>query len=1207
MRILREHRTLRRCVLLVTLVAAVGLTVAAEPADGLHNAALLELGATAKGSGAPFNKDWPPNNALSRRGRGTIFGGPLKGGRVDIRLVMPVEVRAVEVTGLDYHGTMQPKAIDIFVDNTKVKHAELPETPGKPVRVELGRTVTGQVVGILVTADYPIRTLPNGKKGPHWGGWRRLAVLSPTDVAAMMKDVDQYDVPVDANAIAPTAGAAAEGKVEVVGRPRKTAGHPCTIWDAQDIAHYKAMLKASPELQAQYAGLRKAMDTRIGQPLGIPQPARGPDGKWMHLSDAKRIGKTTYGAIHNQLALDIANLGAVYVLSGEAKYAEFAKRLLMAYADVYDHYGIGARPGFNHDPSKVFDQRLGDATWLIQVARGYDLIQDLPSITPPERTHIADDLIRAAGRHIVGNHAVMEAQTNWSAICTCAVLMAGYAADDPQLVQTAMYGIRGTAEKPTGGLFDRHFGPGAIDADGMWAEGAMGYQFMALEALICDAEVLWHHGIDMYRYRDCALKRLFDSPLRMAYPDLTTPAIHDSGHGSIVGRESFLYEFAYRRYRDPAYLLILNQANMRLAAQFQQFPVSILYDRDPAAKTAPVEWKSVNFFGVGYGILRLTDPAGTTSLLMDYGPNRSHGHPDKLNVDLYAFGDRLIPDPGSVWYEQPAYRRWYHTTLAHNTLCVDELEQRPCGAQQIVYGPAETFGIQRARTNEAYSGVMMDRSLFLTPQYMADVFGAFTRLPRKMDLCWHVRGELASELAAKPIELPRPVENGYNELTDLRGAKTAGAWSATIRRDGHAARFLAAGGTPTEVMFANGLLGMEKPPTILERRAGGSTVYGNAVDISDTKDGYVKSVALSGGLADGWSLMKVATAAGQDLCLTAWRPGTHRAAGLETDARQAMVLRDGDKPRAMYLGGGTALKLGSVELRRSQLGLAFVETAETGAIVVGNPSPAPATITLAWPGLADLEAHALDPAGRRTGPAAVRANGGAVTLTLAPASRAEIAAKGAASVFEHRQALLRKRQAEQEAALAKARADCQARTDARRKAAAARPVPAGTVLVVQGEDFSAQGGGKVVVTDKKRAAVGKCFYRWDNIGQWIEWTDDAPADGFYNLSICYCSQLDKGRRKLKINGRVQEPFAPMVFPSTGGWANGSDDWRLLTAPNPVSGKPLLVELRRGRNVLRLTNTNGRGVNVDYLAVTSPDVKPTRDLLAAKAGEEGSGQ
>ena len=194
----------------------------------------------------------------------------------------------------------------------------------------------------------------------------------------------------------------------------------------------------------------------------------------------------------------------------------------------------------------------------------------------------------------------------------------------------------------------------------------MGYQFMALQALVTDAEILWHRGIDLYRYRDAALKRLFDSPLRFCYPDLTTPAIHDSGHGSIVGREAYLYEFAYRRYRDPSFLSILRQTSTHLAAQYQQWPVSVLYDVDLSQAGTPIEWRSVNFFDVGFGILRTTDERGTVSLLMDYGPFRSHGHPDKLNLDLFAFGDILMPDPGIVWYEQPLYRNWYKTTMAHN-------------------------------------------------------------------------------------------------------------------------------------------------------------------------------------------------------------------------------------------------------------------------------------------------------------------------------------------------------------------------------------------------------------------------------------------------------------------------------------------------------------------------------------------------------------
>jgi hypothetical protein len=1177
----------------------------ADQADssGLYNAALLELGATARGTGAAFNRDWPPDNTLVRDqyNGGTIFdkSGTLKGGRVDIRLLIPVDIKAIEVVGLDYHGTRQPKAIDIFVEGSPVHHADLADAPGQVQRIEL--EAHGRNVGILVTDEYPVRSTPEG--GLNYGGWLRLRVLTTTNVAEKMKPPAQYDVkPAPANLV-PTDGSLAEGEVEVVGRPRMTQGHPCTLWDKEDIAHYQEMLKTSKELQAQLAGLKKAMDIRMTQPLGVPQPQKGPDGQWLHLIDNKvSPNGLTYGAIHNGLGLDIANLGTVYALTGEEQYAEFCKKLLLAYADAYPNYGIGARPGFNHDPSKVFDQRLSDATWLIQVARGYDLIHDLPSITPAERKHIEDDLVRANGRHITENHAAVEAPTNWSAIDTCAVLTAGYATDDEKLIQIAYYGLQGTEEKPTGGLFERHFTQ-PIDVDGMWAEGAMGYQFMALEALVMDAEELWHHGIDMYRYHHCALKRLFDSPLRFAYPDLTTPATHDSGRDSIVGGDSFVYEYAYRRYRDPSYLLILNQTGRHLDAHFQQFPVSVLYDRDPNEKPAAVEWKSVNFFGVGYGITRITSPAGITSLLLEYGPNRSHGHPDKLCLDLYAFNDQLMMDPGSIWYELPLYQQWYHSTLAHNTLVVDERNQVMCGATQLVYAPAETMGMQRASCRDAYPGVIMDRAAFMTAEYVADIFGAFASLPRRFDLAWHIRGQFASDLKLDPTTLPEPREVGYVALTNVRKAAPSDqAWTATVTREGNAARFLAAGGTPTEVIVGDGHYNLETPPAILERRETAATVYGNVIDISGGKEGYVKGVRQEGGLEAGYGLLKVETAAGVDLCFASYRPGTHQAGGLETDAQQAFVVMDGRAVKAMYLGGGKLLKAGGAALERSEPGLAFIEKAETGAYVLANPSPSDAAVTVTFSPLRNMEAFNLDLAGRRSGPATVSlgAAGDSFSVQLKAASSVEFAPTGAVSVYDRRQAVLMQRQAEQEAAMTKARDECVARTRLSEADAQARPAPANTVVVVQARNFSAQGGGQVGIVDNKRGvASGTCINQWDAQGHWLEWTFDVPAEGYYNMTLCYCSELDLAQRQIKVNGEVQEPFAPMIFPSTGGWANGSDDWRLSTAANPTNDKPLLLKFKQGKNVVRLTNLNGRGINLDYLALTSPDVQVTRELLAGK--------
>ena len=128
-----------------------------DPADaGLQNVSTMDMGATAKNSGLGFNKDWPANATLQAGygGGGTLINNPLKGGRVDIRLIVPVDIKAVEVVPLDYHGTQQPKAIDIYIDGKEaMKDVQLPHNPGYPFRIPL--EAHGQNVGILITDIFP--------------------------------------------------------------------------------------------------------------------------------------------------------------------------------------------------------------------------------------------------------------------------------------------------------------------------------------------------------------------------------------------------------------------------------------------------------------------------------------------------------------------------------------------------------------------------------------------------------------------------------------------------------------------------------------------------------------------------------------------------------------------------------------------------------------------------------------------------------------------------------------------------------------------------------------------------------------------------------------------------------------------------------------------------------------------------------------------
>ncbi|WP_269540129.1 alginate lyase family protein [Cerasicoccus fimbriatus] len=1165
------------CGLIISLMAT---AQAQSTQPELYNVAEATLGATAKGTNANFNKDWLPQKALENgRQPGTIFS-PLNEGTIDIRLVIPVEIEAVSIQGLARGNIGLPKDVDIYIDGKKVGSGAVSDDHKQTVTIPAKGF--GQHVKLQFTSKWPPFKDKNGKVGPDWGGVGKISVLSPTNLEAEMIAPKEYQVSNEPAAVQSTIPP--KGEVDVFVEVRQTEGHPNTFWDQKDIDAYKEMLKTSEELQMQLAGLKKAMDERMEMPHNVPPPQKDDQGNWRHLAQNERPQ-------HNQNALDIANAGTVYVLTGEEKYGELAKKLLLEYAKAFPNYAPGNRPGFNHDEGKLFDQRLGDATWLIQVARGYDLIYNLPSITPAEREMIENDLLKASAKFIAKNSSVLRAPTNWSAICTLAVLITGYATDDDELVELAMYGPAGKDGKQVQGVM-LHFSEKSISPDGLWSEGAMGYQGMAMQALVMYAEILRHHGIDMYSYRDSAMKGLFDSPLQVAYPDLTAPAMNDSGRADIVGRESYLWEYGYRRYRDPKYLTILNQSGRHLDAQFQQFPVSVNYTEVDAEAEA-VEWKSVNMFDVGYGILRNTTENGTISVLLDYGPNRSHGHPDKLNVDVYAFNNWLIPDPGIVWYENPLYKDWYKTTMAHNTLAVDELSQMLSDGNQLVYVTGNEISMQRANADKAFSGVTMDRAMFVTPNYMADLFGAFSKLSRKMDLCWHIRGDYSSDLAVSSFAFPEPVNAGYKMLQDVQSADTDESYTMDFAVEGERARFIAAGGADTQVIIGDGILGRETPKTIIQRREVPSTLYGNVVEFDyDGKD-FVKSVDIAGSLDDGYGLLTIKTVDGVDYGFAAFQPGMHDVKSLKTDAMQAYVMTDGKQPTAMILGGGKFLSSHGATLQRDTTGLAIIEHAENGAYVVSNPSPGDATLKIDMAALNSLSAYHLDSKGKRDGQAKVEKDGSSLVLKLSANESVEFAKPGAQSLYAFRQDLLEKVRAEQEAIMMKAFNECAARTAERVAASEQDNVPAGTTIAIQAEDMTGQGGGEVGVSSNKKAIVGKAFSGWNADGHWLEYEVDAPADGYYNVSLVYCSQLDGGERAILINGEDQEPFVLPSLPATGGWANGSDDWRLFTVMNPTNEKPLLYKLKKGKNTIKMTNVNGKGVNMDYFLITSPDVEPQR--------------
>jgi hypothetical protein len=827
-----------------------------------------------------------------------------------------------------------------------------------------------------------------------------------------------YEPVILAANIAPTPGTVEDPsqRVEVFGEPRMVKGHPCTLWDQQDIERYKELLKTDANMQKMLSGLIGRAEKRIKQPLNVPGAHKDSDGNWMwpgsFPTNEPPFGNHSKNCADNSGVM--SELAIAYALTGEAKYGEYCRQMFLAYAENFPRWNRSPKATWRSCSDGRFSwQFLNDGFDLLQFGWAFDLIYNLPSLTAEDKAKIRDNFFRPAVAPFFtqGRAGVdyLSTPDNRSVLCAAAVLVDGYATDDQEMIDFALQGHAGTKlraiitegiksgtaerelggkqdDKTPGGLMNVHFGPRSILPDGLWIEGAPGYTVgIAACGLFDAAEVLWRHGVDMYRYRNGALKRMLDSALLLANPDstLTVPCLRDSGPFSIIDERGWLngeigasYNCGYRRYRNPQYLPVLHNASEHLGMTVHSGP-PFIKDQLPAVSPASVvPMQNVNYYATGYGVLRIAEGALTNSLLMQFGSSCSgHDHPSLLGLNLYTWGDTLMPFPGVIFpYNDPLDVKWYWTTMANCTMEVDQDDQlyggnryrkypgapMPTNSPQLVYAPATTLGMQRAYSICVYPGTTLDRSLFMTACYMADLFGGFSSVPRTYDLAWHFRGAVTPDLPLVTMQFAEPVPNGYNALDNVRHAMADKAWSAAVTFHEKPLKFFAAAGAGTEVIVGDGHFNgyKEHPPTILERRVKqNTTLYGNVMDLSGQAGGYVKSVAQEGGLEAGYGLLKVETVNGTDLCFATYRPGTYKAGGLETDAQQAMVVMAGQKVRALYLGGGKTLQVAGVSISRSEPGLAYVEKLENGTFVVGNPSPSDATVTVVLPDRAVVTAN----------------------------------------------------------------------------------------------------------------------------------------------------------------------------------------------------------------------------------------------------------
>jgi len=488
------------------------------------------------------------------------------------------------------------------------------------------------------------------------------------------------------------------------------------------------------------------------------EPAR--DDRYLDPTTGKRERDPTqrraWALLAHERTYRIMNsLAVLYQATGDERYARWVAAGMRLAADYFGHQEF-------HKGEALFHSPLYDAGMLLLLAGAYDLTRDSAAYAPADhariRTGIFEErvpsLVRFLDKSGVGNIPCFAA----AAISRCGVLLGredwiarglrGAGGLEPQLGQGVPTGAGG-------------------GVDGFWCEGTMFYHFYALCPLITLYEIARQQGqVDPDLTR--RLRAMCEAPVALAGPEGSLPNLGDLGCPSHMNLAAYrhVYEYAAGRLEAKAFGPVLASL-YRIANAPRTDWAALAWGPDalPAAGGLPASHSLLPVAQMG--TFRATDPYPMRLLFRAGRFRDGHDHPDRLSVFLYGWGRPLAGDLGEPGYSlRGLHHNWYRSTLAHNTLFVDEqdtkgeaaLDWRP-DAQ-----PAQAQGTLRV------GGVTLRRTVYWEPPRVVLVDEWESDADRRLGWAFHAAGPVTGDLSSDQHGL------GLPPLPDQ------GAWANLVKR-----------------------------------------------------------------------------------------------------------------------------------------------------------------------------------------------------------------------------------------------------------------------------------------------------------------------------------------------------------------------------------------------------------------------------------------
>ena len=572
--------------------------------------------------------------------------------------------------------------------------------------------------------------------------------------------------------------------------------HPNLMLTVDGVQNIKSNLGTIPLFDRSFASAKEQVDAAMANGIDVPIP-KDMAGGYTHTQHKKNYDI-------------LQKAGVLFQLTGEEKYAQYTKDVLLAYAKMYPTLSRHPQER-SYARGKIFWQCLNDANWLVYMSQAYDCIRGW--ITEEERDVLDNQLFRPFADFLsVETPQFFNRIHNHSTWGNVAVGMIGLVMDDEALVDRALYGIKddsiaSDAMDNDGGFIktegqksgflanlDEPFSP-----DGYYTEGPY-YQRYAMYPFLAFAQALETKKpeLKIFEYNDGLLVKAVDALLNLTDADGEFFPLNDGQKGMSYQTSSLVsaVDIAYFYGTHDSRLLSVAEQQAQVQLDATGFAVAKAIKE---GKAIPFVKKSVLLRDGAQGdqggvaILRSNTDAGTMALVMKNASHGlSHGHFDKLSYSLYENGEEVLQDYGLARFVNVEQKNgggylkenktWAKQTIAHNTIVQDETSHfKGVFKESSKYHPEiTTFDSENEQSQmvaavetNAYPGTDLKRAILqITPHqdskpYIIDIFKVIGDNVHQYDLPFYYQGQLIS--TSFDIDMPSQLsplgkDNGYQHI-----------------------------------------------------------------------------------------------------------------------------------------------------------------------------------------------------------------------------------------------------------------------------------------------------------------------------------------------------------------------------------------------------------------------------------------------------------